>query len=69
MALVLVEQHAELALDLTEQAVVIERGLIAHRARSSELLNDRATLDRYLGLQIGDGSAELPSIASRQLPQ
>ena len=31
MALVLVEQHAELALKLTEEAVVIERGVIAHR--------------------------------------
>jgi branched-chain amino acid transport system ATP-binding protein len=55
IALVLVEQHAEVALRLTEAAVVIERGVIAHRARSQELLNDRATLDRYVGLKL-DGS-------------
>ena len=52
IALVLVEQHAEIALGLTEQAIIIERGMIAHRARSAELLADRATLDRHLGLQL-----------------
>jgi branched-chain amino acid transport system ATP-binding protein len=52
IGLVLVEQHAELALTLTEDAVVIERGVIAHRARSQDLLKDDATLDRYLGLQL-----------------
>jgi branched-chain amino acid transport system ATP-binding protein len=54
MALILVEQHAELALTLTEQAVVLERGVVAHRSRSNDLLNDPATLDRYVGLQLGD---------------
>jgi len=52
MALVLVEQHAEVALELTEDAVVIERGVIAHRARSGDLLADRETLDRFVGLNL-----------------
>jgi branched-chain amino acid transport system ATP-binding protein len=52
IALILVEQHAELALKLTEDAVVIERGVIAHRARSRELLGDHAMLDRYVGLNL-----------------
>ena len=52
IALVLVEQHAEVALTLTEEAVIIERGVIVHRARSQELLNDRAILDRHLGLHL-----------------
>jgi branched-chain amino acid transport system ATP-binding protein len=52
IGLVLVEQHAELALTLTEEAVILERGIIAHRARSQDLLKDDATLDRYLGLQL-----------------
>jgi branched-chain amino acid transport system ATP-binding protein len=52
MALVLVEQHAEVALDLTEDAVVIERGVIAHRGRSRDLLADRETLDRFVGLNL-----------------
>ena len=54
MALVLVEQHAEVALGLTEQAIVIERGAIAHAGRSADLLNDQATLDRYVGLNLED---------------
>jgi branched-chain amino acid transport system ATP-binding protein len=52
IGLVLVEQHAELALSLTEDAVVLERGIIAHRARSQDLLKDDSTLNRYLGLQL-----------------
>lgn len=57
IALVLVEQHAEVALSLTEQAIIIERGLIAHRAASRELLDDRATLDRYIGLNLKESGA------------
>lgn len=52
IALVLVEQHAEVALGITEDAIVIERGIVAHRARSRDLLRDPATLDRYVGLQL-----------------
>lgn len=51
-ALVLVEQNAEVALELTEDAIVIERGVIAHRARSAELLQDQETLNRYVGLNL-----------------
>jgi branched-chain amino acid transport system ATP-binding protein len=53
-AVLLVEQHAEIALSLTDEAMVIERGVIAHRARSAELLKDAATLDRYIGLRIDE---------------
>jgi branched-chain amino acid transport system ATP-binding protein len=52
IAVIIVEQHAEVALRLTAEAVVLERGIIAHRARSQELLEDRATLDRYVGLNL-----------------
>jgi branched-chain amino acid transport system ATP-binding protein len=52
IALLLVEQHAELALKLTDDAVVIERGIVAHRARSQGLLTDQAMLDRYVGLKL-----------------
>jgi branched-chain amino acid transport system ATP-binding protein len=54
MAVVLIEQHAELALSLTRDAVIMERGAIVHRAPSAELLRDAATLDRYIGLRIGE---------------
>ena len=53
-AFVLVEQHAELALSLTEEAIVLERGSIVHRARSQELLKDAATLDRLIGLRLAE---------------
>jgi len=52
-AIILVEQHAELALALTTDAVIMERGTIVHRAPSAELLRDAATLNRYIGLGVG----------------
>jgi branched-chain amino acid transport system ATP-binding protein len=54
MAVILIEQHAELALSLTRDAAIMERGAIVHRAPSAELLRDAATLDRYIGLRIGE---------------
>ena len=51
IAMILVEQHAEIALSLCAQALVIERGRIAHRGASRELLADPALLERYVGVQ------------------
>ena len=51
-ATVLVEQHTEIALWLTEEAIVIERGRVAHRAKSRDLLHDAETLERLLGLRV-----------------
>jgi branched-chain amino acid transport system ATP-binding protein len=59
-ALVLVEQHAEIALSLTDSAVVLERGAVAHRAPSAELLRDQATLDRLIGLRVTEGRGGAP---------
>ena len=55
-AVILVEQHAELALSLTRDAVIMERGAIVHRAPSAVLLGDAATLDRTIGLKIGEAA-------------
>jgi branched-chain amino acid transport system ATP-binding protein len=52
MASVLVEQHTEVALSLTQDAIVIERGRIVHRARSAEVARDAETLERYVGLKV-----------------
>jgi branched-chain amino acid transport system ATP-binding protein len=52
IATILVEQHTELALALTAEALAIERGAIAHRARSAEFAADAATLERYVGLKV-----------------
>ncbi len=58
MSLILVEQHAEMALSLTEEAMVIERGAVVHHGPSAELLESSALLDRFIGLKLAEaGSA------------
>ncbi len=57
MTFILVEQHADLALALTETAVVIERGRIVHRDASARLRADHAMLDRFVGLKVKAGGA------------
>ena len=52
MAMVLVEQHIEIALSLTRDAIVIERGRIVHRAPSAELARDPDMAERVLGLKV-----------------
>ena len=52
MAMVLVEQHTEIALSLTRDALVIERGRVAHRARSADFAGDAETLERLVGLKV-----------------
>jgi branched-chain amino acid transport system ATP-binding protein len=56
VAMILVEQHAEIALSLTEQALVIERGRIAHRGASRALLADERLLERYVGVSATDSA-------------
>jgi len=55
-AVILAEQHAQIALSLTENAIVIERGAVVHRAKSADMLRDAAVLDQFIGLKIGDRS-------------
>ncbi|HEV8647211.1 MAG TPA: ABC transporter ATP-binding protein [Burkholderiales bacterium] len=50
MAVILVEQHAKLALSLTSQAIVLERGRIAHRSDSASLLRDADALNRLVAV-------------------
>jgi branched-chain amino acid transport system ATP-binding protein len=52
IAILLVEQHTEIALELTAQAIVLERGAVAHRATSDALRDDHATLERLVGLRV-----------------
>ena len=49
MALIIVEQHAELALSLAPRGVVMERGRVVHDGAAAQLLADRVRLDRWLG--------------------
>jgi branched-chain amino acid transport system ATP-binding protein len=52
IAIILVEQHTEVALELTGEAIVLERGAVAHRAGSAALQKDTATLERLVGLRV-----------------
>jgi len=52
IAVILAEQHAEIALSLTQDVIVLERGAIVHRARSADMLKDSAALNQFIGLQI-----------------
>jgi len=49
-AVIVVEQHARLALGLTTQAIVLDRGRVVHRAASDALLSDPATLERLIAV-------------------
>ena len=53
-AFILVEQHADIALSLTQAAIVIERGRIIHSGPSAQLLADHAALDRLIGLRLAE---------------
>ncbi len=55
IAIMLVEQHTDIALELTAEAIVLERGAVAHRAPAAELQKDLATLDRLVGLRVAAG--------------
>jgi branched-chain amino acid transport system ATP-binding protein len=48
MAVLLVEQHAGLALALSQRALVMERGRLVHQGASRALAHDRAALERLL---------------------
>lgn len=50
MAVIVVEQHAKLALSLTRNALVLDRGRIVHRGPSQDLLNDPDTLHRLVAV-------------------
>src|SRR5262245_5637143 len=52
IAIILVEQHTDIALELTAEAIVLERGAVAHRAPSAQLQKDTATLERLVGLRV-----------------
>jgi len=49
--LILVEQRAAFALQMTAQAIVLERGRIVHASSSAELAGDEKLLDRVIGMR------------------
>jgi branched-chain amino acid transport system ATP-binding protein len=47
---IVVEQHPQMVLGVTDDAIVLDRGGIAYRATSEALLDDPAPLDAWLGV-------------------
>jgi len=50
LAVIIVEQHARMALGLTERAIVLDRGRIVHDSPSQELLDDNDKLNRLVAV-------------------
>ena len=50
IAVILVEQHARQILPLTDHALVLERGRVAHHGPSAALAADQQLLERLLGV-------------------
>jgi branched-chain amino acid transport system ATP-binding protein len=60
LAIIVVEQHARVALSLTEHAIVIDRGRVVHRGNSSALAAEPETLRRLLMGEAGSGTVAPP---------
>ena len=56
IAIILVEQHAQQILPITQEALVLERGRVVHHGPSAELAADPDLLNRWLGV-----AAHLPT--------
>ena len=50
LAAIIVEQHANKILGITDDALILERGRVVHAAPSAQLQADAATLDRFLAV-------------------
>jgi branched-chain amino acid transport system ATP-binding protein len=50
MSVIVVEQHARLALSLTQRAIVLDRGRIVHESDSKSLMEDKETLSRLVAV-------------------
>jgi branched-chain amino acid transport system ATP-binding protein len=53
LALVLIEQHARIALEFAPEAIVLDRGRIVFSGASRELLEAPERLDRLVGVAVG----------------
>jgi branched-chain amino acid transport system ATP-binding protein len=50
LSALIVEQHAQKILGVTDQAVILERGAVVYRGESEALQDDAAILERHLGV-------------------
>ncbi|NTF87673.1 ABC transporter ATP-binding protein [Agrobacterium rhizogenes] len=64
MAAIIVEQHAQQILAITDKAVILERGAVAYSGSSTALAQDSSTLGKFLG--VGAGASALATQAPAQ---
>lgn len=50
LSAIIVEQHPQAILAISDRAVVLDRGTVVHRGSATELRGDQALLDRLLGV-------------------
>ena len=50
LAAIIVEQHAQKILPITDRALILERGRVVHESASAALLADSGPLERFLGV-------------------
>jgi branched-chain amino acid transport system ATP-binding protein len=50
LSAIIVEQHAQQILNITDEAIVLDRGTVAYAGRSDELARDEDTLGQLLGV-------------------
>ena len=50
LTMLLTEQHARLALEFSDQAIILDRGRIVHAAAAAELLRDPERLSTLIGV-------------------
>jgi branched-chain amino acid transport system ATP-binding protein len=50
MSAIVVEQHAQKILGVTDSAVILDRGMIVHTSSSRSLIEDPAPLEQHLGV-------------------
>ncbi|MGQ3117497.1 MAG: ABC transporter ATP-binding protein [Hydrogenophaga sp.] len=58
---IIVEQHPQAILRISDQAVVLDQGAVRFDGRAEELLNDRTRLDALIGLSQGASGSARPA--------
>ncbi|WP_341487778.1 ABC transporter ATP-binding protein [Pararhizobium sp. A13] len=64
MAAIIVEQHAQQVLSITDKAIILERGSVAYSGDSAALADDSATLGKFLG--VGAATAAAPAAVEQR---
>jgi len=52
LSVIIVEQHPQLILAISQRAVILDRGTVVHQGPAHELRHDQALLNRWLGVSV-----------------